>query len=59
MVSREASTIATYAAGASLAAITLVYVFGPTFTLDGDQNGNLKSSSRRPAVGLHNPANGE
>jgi hypothetical protein len=60
MVSSERPlTIATYAAGASLAAITLVYVFGPTFILDGDQNGNAKSSSRRPAVGLHNPANGE
>jgi len=53
----ERATIATYAAGASLAAITLVYVFGPTFILDGDQSGNTKSASRRPAVGLHNPAN--
>jgi len=60
MVSSERPlTIATYAAGASLAAITLVYVFGPTFILDGDQSGNTKASARRPAVGLHNPANGE
>jgi ubiquitin carboxyl-terminal hydrolase 16 len=51
-------TIATYAAGASLAAITLVYVFGPTFFLDGDGSGGLKSTARRPAVGLTNPANG-
>ena len=29
-------TIATYAAGASLAAITLVYVFGPTFIIDDE-----------------------
>jgi ubiquitin carboxyl-terminal hydrolase 16 len=51
-------TIATYAAGASLAAITLVYVFGPTFFLDGDANSGLKGNVRRPAVGLTNPANG-
>jgi ubiquitin carboxyl-terminal hydrolase 16 len=51
-------TIATYAAGASLAAITLVYVFGPTFFLDGDAGGALKPTARRPAVGLTNPANG-
>ena len=57
MVAEKPLTIATYAAGASLAAITLVYVFGPTFILDGDQSGNTKS--RRPAIGLHNPANGE
>ncbi|KAF2426316.1 cysteine proteinase, partial [Tothia fuscella] len=57
-------TIATYAAGASLAAITLVYVFGPTFFLDGDGSnsvggGVLKGGSggRRAAVGLVNPAN--
>ncbi|KIW08083.1 uncharacterized protein PV09_01023 [Verruconis gallopava] len=50
-------TIATYAAGASLAAITLVYVFGPTFLLDGNESANIKPSSRRPAVGLFNPAN--
>lgn len=49
-------TIATYAAGASLAAITLVYVFAPTFFIDGDQHGN--PSARKPlAVGLSNPAN--
>jgi hypothetical protein len=58
MPNNQPLTIATYAAGASLAAITLVYVFGPTFLLDGDQSANIKSSSRRPAVGLHNPANG-
>ncbi|TLD37138.1 cysteine proteinase [Venturia nashicola] len=50
-------TIATYAAGASLAAITLVYVFGPTFFLDGEGSPGLKPSTRRPVVGLVNPAN--
>lgn len=51
-------TIATYAAGASLAAITLVYVFGPTFFLDGEGGTGVKPAGRRPAVGLVNPANG-
>lgn len=46
-------TIATYAAGASLAAITLVYVFGPTFFLDGDAG----SAHKKGVVGLANPAN--
>lgn len=47
-------TIAAYAAGASLAAVTLVYVFAPTFFLDDDGTG---SSRKRSAVGLSNPAN--
>jgi ubiquitin carboxyl-terminal hydrolase 16 len=47
-------TIATYAAGASLAAITLVYVFGPTFLLD---EGQSSSSRKKGVVGLSNPAN--
>lgn len=47
-------TIATYAAGASLAAITLVYVFGPTFLLDGD---SPTASNKKGVVGLTNPAN--
>lgn len=46
-------TIATYAAGASLAAITLVYVFGPTFFLDDDAASNKKKG----VVGLSNAAN--
>jgi ubiquitin carboxyl-terminal hydrolase 16 len=46
-------TIATYAAGASLAAITLVYVFGPTFFIDDDASSNKKKS----VVGLSNAAN--
>ncbi|KAF2396148.1 cysteine proteinase, partial [Trichodelitschia bisporula] len=54
-------TIATYAAGASLAAITLVYVFAPTFFLDGGAGGSEDArggrSARRLVVGLVNPAN--
>jgi ubiquitin carboxyl-terminal hydrolase 16 len=46
-------TIAAYAAGASLAAITLVYVFGPTFFLDEDTS----SSRKKGVVGLSNAAN--
>ncbi|KAI0426826.1 hypothetical protein F5Y09DRAFT_49053 [Xylaria sp. FL1042] len=46
-------TIATYAAGASLAAITLVYVFAPTYLIDSDSN----SARKRGVVGLLNPAN--
>jgi ubiquitin carboxyl-terminal hydrolase 16 len=50
-------TIATYAAGASLAAITLIYVFGPTFFLDSDDASSTKSSRKKGIVGLVNPAN--
>ena len=50
-------TIATYAAGASLAAITLVYVFGPTYFLDDDAAKTSRSSRKRGVVGLMNPAN--
>jgi len=46
-------TIATYAAGASLAAITLVYVFGPTFFLDDESS----STRKKGVVGLSNAAN--
>ena len=47
------TTVAAYAAGASLAAITLFYVFGPNFTIDGgDRDGHKKT-----VVGLVNPAN--
>ena len=49
-------TIATYAAGASLAAVTLVYVFGPTFFIDGDA-ANSASTRKKGVVGLSNPAN--
>lgn len=49
--------IATYAAGAGLAAITLVYVFGPTFFIDGDLANTSASSRKKTIVGLSNPAN--
>ncbi|OBT41134.1 hypothetical protein VE00_08528 [Pseudogymnoascus sp. WSF 3629] len=48
--------MATYAAGASLAAITLVYVFAPTFFIDGEAESS-SSSRKRGVVGLHNQAN--
>ncbi|KAJ4394600.1 hypothetical protein N0V93_003819 [Gnomoniopsis smithogilvyi] len=54
-------TVAAYAAGASLAAATLIYVFAPTFFLDSEVSGSssfLSSSSRKKGVvGLVNPAN--
>ncbi|EFQ99640.1 hypothetical protein MGYG_02652 [Nannizzia gypsea CBS 118893] len=49
------ATIAAYAAGASLAAITLFYVFGPNFTIDGEDS-NI-SGRKKGIVGLSNPAN--
>ncbi|KAI9843122.1 MAG: hypothetical protein M1837_006575 [Sclerophora amabilis] len=50
-------TVATYAAGASLAAIALVFVFGPTFCIDGDESGASSSTRKKGVVGLFNPAN--
>ena len=55
-------TVAAYAAGASLAAITLIYVFGPTYFLENDgsagPNAFLTAGSRKKGVvGLSNPAN--
>ncbi|KXX81705.1 Ubiquitin carboxyl-terminal hydrolase 16 [Madurella mycetomatis] len=52
--------VVTYAAGASLAAITLVYVFGPTYFLDSDPSKSSSgafSSRKNGVVGLSNPAN--
>ncbi|KAF2663093.1 cysteine proteinase [Microthyrium microscopicum] len=46
-------SIATYAVGASLCAISLLYVFGPGFAFDGDAS----SGHKRRIVGLENPAN--
>lgn len=48
-------TVAAYAAGASLAAITLFYVFGPNFTIDGEETSN--NDRKKGIVGLSNPAN--
>lgn len=47
------STVVSYAAGASLAAVALIYVFGPTFALDHEASG----SKKRTVVGLRNQAN--
>ncbi|EDN02144.1 ubiquitin carboxyl-terminal hydrolase [Histoplasma capsulatum] len=49
------ATVAAYAAGASLAAITLFYVFGPNFTIDGEESND--SGRRKGIVGLLNPSN--
>ena len=49
------ATVAAYAAGASLAAIALCYVFGPNFTLDSDDSSG--SGRKKAIVGLSNPAN--
>ncbi|KAL2262750.1 hypothetical protein VTK26DRAFT_187 [Humicola hyalothermophila] len=52
--------VVTYAAGASLAAITLVYVFGPTYFLDSQPSNTQSgafSSRKKGVVGLSNPAN--
>lgn len=55
-MSSSQKTVA-YAAGASLAAITLFYVFGPTFFIDGDNNAGYFDAKRRTIVGLSNLAN--
>ncbi|KAK2784433.1 ubiquitin-specific protease [Onygenales sp. PD_12] len=49
------ATVAAYAAGASLAAITLFYVFGPNFTIDGEESNT--SGRKKTIVGLFNPSN--
>lgn len=56
----DRAQVVTYAAGASLAAITLIYVFGPTYFLDSDpskSSGGTFSSRKTGVVGLANPAN--
>lgn len=57
-------TVAAYAAGASLAAATLIYVFAPTYFLDSDAAASsstnfLTGGGRKKGVivGLANPAN--
>lgn len=49
------ATVAAYAAGASLAAITLFYVFGPNYTIDGEESSD--NGRKKGIVGLSNPAN--
>ena len=50
-------TVAAYAAGASLAAITHFYVFGPTFFIDGENSYNTSDGRKRGIIGLSNAAN--
>lgn len=57
-------TVAAYAAGASLAAATLIYVFAPTYFLDNEPSGGSSASNllsggsrKKGCVGLVNPAN--
>ncbi|TFB06504.1 Ubiquitin carboxyl-terminal hydrolase 16 [Trichoderma ghanense] len=49
----KTTSVVSYAAGASLAAAALFYVFGPTFTIDHDTSGSRKKT----IVGLRNQAN--
>ena len=60
VMQNKSSTIVIYAAGASLAAITLAYVLGPTvfpaYIHDGDSD-VPKKTSNNGVVGLSNPAN--
>jgi ubiquitin carboxyl-terminal hydrolase 16 len=50
-------TIATYAAGAGLAAVALVYVFGPTYLIDNESANTTARSRKNTIIGLSNPAN--
>ncbi|KAL5332156.1 hypothetical protein BJX70DRAFT_393195 [Aspergillus crustosus] len=51
----KSTTVAAYAAGASLAAVALFYVFGPNYTIDGEEIG--AGNRKKSIVGLTNPAN--
>ncbi|PWY92377.1 cysteine proteinase [Aspergillus heteromorphus CBS 117.55] len=55
LMQEKSTTVAAYAAGASLAAIALFYVFGPNYTIDGDDSND--SIRKKNIVGLSNPAN--
>ncbi|KJZ73502.1 hypothetical protein HIM_07058 [Hirsutella minnesotensis 3608] len=50
----RSATVVSYAAGASLAAVALIYVFGPNFTIDHE---STSSSRKTTIVGLRNQAN--
>ncbi|KUJ07978.1 cysteine proteinase [Mollisia scopiformis] len=50
-------TIATYAAGAGLAAVAIVYVFGPTYFIDNESANTTARSRKNTIIGLNNPAN--
>ncbi|PYH45448.1 cysteine proteinase [Aspergillus saccharolyticus JOP 1030-1] len=55
VMQEKSTTVAAYAAGASLAAVALFYVFGPNYTIDGDESSD--SGRKKSIVGLSNPAN--
>ncbi|KAE8366831.1 cysteine proteinase [Aspergillus caelatus] len=55
LMQEKSTTVAAYAAGASLAAVALFYVFGPNYTIDGDESSD--SNRKKSIVGLSNPAN--
>ncbi|KAE8146551.1 cysteine proteinase [Aspergillus avenaceus] len=55
LMQEKSTTVAAYAAGASLAAVALFYVFGPNYTIDGDDS--YDSNRKKSIVGLSNPAN--
>ncbi|MCJ1450491.1 hypothetical protein MMC28_000822 [Mycoblastus sanguinarius] len=50
-------TVLTYAAGASLAAVAVVYFFSPNYIIDGDCAPTSASTRKKGIVGLFNPAN--
>lgn len=49
------TTVAAYAAGASLAAVALFYVFGPNYTIDSEESND--NNRKKSIVGLSNLAN--
>lgn len=65
MPEKKPLTVAAYAAGASLAAATLIYVFAPTYFLDNEPSGGSSTGgfltgggrSKKGVVGLANPGN--
>lgn len=50
------TTVAAYAAGASLAAVALFYVFQPNYIIDADDSSS-SGHRKKSIVGLSNPAN--
>ena len=49
--------VLTYAASASLAAVTLIYFFAPNYIIDGETSATSASARKKGVVGLYNPAN--
>ena len=57
MAPERPSTVAAYAAGASLAAVAAFYVFSPSFFIDGENSQYPNDGRKRTIIGLANPAN--